>query len=223
MRSSSRSSDGTRNGMRACATLRRARSSRAAIVGSGTRNACAVCAVLRPPSDFTVSATRAGSASEGWQHAKRSRRRSSVREVASSKVGIVGRGDGGAVAFCERLERPQALVERAGASQPVDGPAPGGGRQPGGGDRGHAVARPGGQRDGVGVLQRVLGEREVAAEMADEGRQDARAVLAGGPLERAVGRQSKTTIGRTSTDPYVMFGILAAQASAASRSWTSIR
>ena len=87
MRSSSSSSDGTRNGMRACAIFRRARSSRAAIVGSGTRNARAVCAVLRPPSDFTVSATRAGSASDGWQHANSSRRRSSVREVSSSIVG----------------------------------------------------------------------------------------------------------------------------------------
>ena len=91
------------------------------------------------------------------------------------------------------------------------------------GSLGHAVARPRGQRDGVGVLQCVLGEREIPAEMADERRQDAGAVLAGGPLERAGGRQSKTTTGRTSTDPYVMFGIFAAQPSAASRSSTSIR
>jgi hypothetical protein len=37
--------------------------------------------------------------------------------------------------------------------------------------------------------------------MADERRQDGRAVLAGGPLERAGRCQSKTTTGRTSTDP----------------------
>jgi uncharacterized protein len=108
----------------------------------------------------------------------------------------------GLCAVCgERLEGADPLIERAAPAKPVDRPPPGRDGQPGGGHAGHAVARPGGQRDGVGVLQRVLGEREVAAEMADERRQDARAVLAGGPLERAGGRQSKTTTGRTSTDP----------------------
>jgi hypothetical protein len=37
--------------------------------------------------------------------------------------------------------------------------------------------------------------------MAHERRQDARAVLAGGPLERACGDQSNVMTGRTSTDP----------------------
>ena len=120
--------------------------------------------------------------------------------VHGVRVGVAA--DARAVALGERLERADPLVERAHAAQPVDRLAPRGRGQPRRRDGRHAVARPAGQRDGVGVLQGVLGQLELAAEMADEGREHPRAVLADGPLERGGGvRQSKVWTGRTSTVP----------------------
>ena len=68
-----------------------------------------------------------------------------------------------------------------------------------------AVARPGRDRGGEGVLQRVLGQAEVA-DLADERREDRRAFLAEGPAIAAsvIGLAqpwSKTMTGRTSTEP----------------------
>ena len=77
-------------------------------------------------------------------------------------------------------------------------------------------------RDRVGVLQRVLGALEVAAEMAGERREDAGAVLAGDAVERAEGVHQVSD--RSHLDrAVVMFGIFAAHSNAASRSSTSIR
>src|SRR4051794_18193914 len=61
-----------------------ARTSRWAIVASETRNARAISAVARPPSSRSVSATCAGSPSDGWQQVKISRRRSSCTGPTSS-------------------------------------------------------------------------------------------------------------------------------------------
>ena len=125
MRSASSSSGGTRNGIprarRSCAA--RAAGARA-IVGSGTRNARAVCAVLRPPSDFTVSATRAGSASDGMA-AGEEQPQAVVGEggvVVHASASWAG-ADAGAVALGERLERAEPLVERARAAQRGRSPA----------------------------------------------------------------------------------------------------
>lgn len=119
-------------------------------------NAAAVSAVLRPPSDLTVSATRAARARAGWQ------------QVNSG----------------ERFKHRDPVLE--------------------------------------GILG--LGQREVAADMARQRRQDARAVLADSPFQRGRDRhrcQPSTITGRTSTEPWAMCGALAAHARAASRSSTS--
>jgi hypothetical protein len=83
-----------------------------------------------------------------------------------------------AVELHEPVEDGQAVLQGALAAQAIDCLAPGGRRDPGSGVVRLAVARPRGQRDGEGVLERVLGELEVTAEMADQRRQDAPGLLA---------------------------------------------
>jgi hypothetical protein len=149
---------------------------------------------------------------EGKRHARGQRQRGvAAREQQPQPVvgeggvvvhrGVVGGARRGAVSAGEGLERADPLVERSGAAQPVDRAPPRRDGQPGGGHGRHAVAWPRGHGDGVRVLQGVLGQREVAAELAGQRRQDAGAVLAGGPLELTGGRQSKDMTGRTSTEP----------------------
>lgn len=70
--------------MRALRIFAFARTNRCAMVGSGTRNARATSAVDSPPSRRSVSATRAGSASAGWQQVKISRSWSSGSSSAAS-------------------------------------------------------------------------------------------------------------------------------------------
>jgi hypothetical protein len=70
--------------MRASAILRLARTIRLPMVGSETKKARAISPVERPPSVRSVSATRAGIASAGWQQVKISRSRSSTIELSSS-------------------------------------------------------------------------------------------------------------------------------------------
>ena len=76
--------------------FRFARTSRFAIASSATRNACAISSAVRPPSARSVSATCASSASAGWQHVKRSSRRSSGNVVSSISIS----GDCGASRSC---------------------------------------------------------------------------------------------------------------------------
>ena len=66
---------------------------------------------------------------------------------------------------------------------------------------GLAVARPGGQRDGERVLERVLGQLEVAAQMADQRGEDASGLLAKGALDGAAHIAGTCISGRTSTWP----------------------
>ena len=73
--------------MCASAILRFARTIRFPMVGSATRNARAISPVVMPPSARSVSATRAGSSSAGWQHVKISRSRSSTIMLSSSMDG----------------------------------------------------------------------------------------------------------------------------------------
>lgn len=152
-------------------------------------------------------------------HRQRDARRQRKRRVAAGEqepqavVGErglvhVGRvigtgGDRAARALGERRYRVNALAETARAAQTIERLASRGGRQP---RRRHLwdAALPRGQRGEVGVLQRVLREGEIAAEVADERGQNARAVLADGPLQRGGGRhldQPNVITGRTSTEP----------------------
>ena len=124
----------------------------------------------------------------------------------------------------DRLERLDPGVEAAGAAQAVDRLAPRRGGQPGRRPVRRPVAAPGNERRRARVLQGVLGERDVAAEVPHEGREDGGAVLADRAVQAGRGARHPTTwTGRTSTAPYEMFGIFAAHASAASRSGTSMR
>ncbi len=206
--------------MCASAILRLARTSRCAIVGSLTRNARAISPVVRPPSVRSVSATRAGIASAGWQHVKISRSRSSSTALSSARAVFLGLD-------ASELGEPLGPVgERAVAAQAVDRPAARGDGDPRAGVGGDAVARPGRDRAGERVLNGVLGELEVA-DVADQRRQHGRALLAERPLDGGgrvlpdSGRRSprtahavavpppdrpdgialKSTIGRTSTEP----------------------
>jgi hypothetical protein len=117
--------------------------------------------------------------------------------------GVGWRSDGRAVAGRGRLERAHPVVERARPAQAVDRLVARHGGQPRGRDGRDAVARPGEHGGGEGVLQRVLGQLEVAAEVADQGRERDRAVLADGPLQLGGDRvgHSKDITGRTSTEP----------------------
>ena len=73
--------------MCASAILRFARTIRLPMVGSATRKARAISPVVIPPSVRSVSATRAGISSAGWQQVKISRSRSSTIELSSSTDG----------------------------------------------------------------------------------------------------------------------------------------
>ena len=68
--------------MPASRIFRLARTIRWASVASGTRKARAISGVVRPPRVRSVRATRASSASAGWQQVKMSRRRSSARRLS---------------------------------------------------------------------------------------------------------------------------------------------
>ena len=64
--------------------MRFARTMRCCIAGSLVRKARATSAVDSPPSERSVSATRASGASAGWQQVKNSRSRSSGIALMSS-------------------------------------------------------------------------------------------------------------------------------------------
>ena len=121
------------------------------------------------------------------------------------QVGRVGRGD--------------AIVAQA-----VERLTPRGRGQPGARTVRYAAAIPLDRRCDEGVLDDVLGEREVAVQPPRDVGQHGGALVAIRPLERAgrCAHVSSSTIGRTSTEPYSADGIFAAQLVAASRSGTEI-
>ena len=118
--------------------------------------------------------------------------------------------------------RPQVL--RPPAADPVDRAPLGGRRQPAARVLRHAVARPRGGGRRVGVLERLLGEVEVA-DVADQHREHRAVVLAERTVDvgQADGRSSGANTGRTSTDPYSAIGSCRAQPIASSRSAQSSR
>ncbi|MEA2358065.1 MAG: hypothetical protein QOI62_1325 [Solirubrobacteraceae bacterium] len=130
-------------------------------------------------------------------------REDQAQAVVGQRAGIVvvGRLLVVAVELHEPVQGREAVVQFALAAQAVDRPAPSGGGDPGARARRLAVARPGGERDGEGVLERVLGELEVAAEMADQRGEDPPGLLAEGVLDRGGHMPGIAITGRTSTVP----------------------
>jgi hypothetical protein len=117
------------------------------------------------------------------------------------------------------LQLAGLLGQRALPPDPVDRPVARRDREPCSGVGRHPGTWPALSGDGERVLAGLLGELEVAEE-ADQVSKHA------GPLvaEDLIEQRYRSTIGRTSTDPPSRAdGILAANASAASRSGTSIR
>jgi hypothetical protein len=106
-----------------------------------------------------------------------------------------------AVELHERVQGRQAVVEGALVAQAIDRLAPRRGGDPGARVGRLAVARPRGQRDGERVLERVLGQLEVAAQMADQRGEDAAGLLAEGALDGAAHIAGTCISGRTSTWP----------------------
>ena len=149
--------------MRASRIFAFARTMRCASVGAGVRNACAISSVVRPQTSRSVSATCASGASAGWQHVKMRRSRSSSTLSSSAHAAVVDDRDVGLVAdFVERVEtRPPAHA--------VDGLEPSGRDQPRARIGGHAVARPLLERRPEGVVQRFLGDVEVAQQADQRG------------------------------------------------------
>jgi hypothetical protein len=88
----------------------------------------------------------------------------------------------GVLGRCGRLEETCLLGERAVAADAVDGAAPRGGYEPGGGVSGGAFARPALGRRRERLLRGLLGEVEVAEE-ADQRSEDAAPFVAKRPLE----------------------------------------
>ena len=159
--------------MCASAILRFARTIRLPMVGSATRKARAISPVVRPPSARSVSATRAGISSAGWQQVKISRSRSSTIVLSSSMDGSscwasrrVSSASRSARSATDRFRRRRSIARRRAA---VVIHAPGLAGTP---SRRHC-------RDGglERVLHRVLGQLEVAG-LPDQRGQHDRALLA---------------------------------------------
>ena len=87
MRAGRSTAAGTRYGIRAIAIFFFARVIRAAIVGSVTRNDRATSRVESPHSNRSVSATWDSGDSDGWQHVKISRSRSSGKSPPAGRSG----------------------------------------------------------------------------------------------------------------------------------------
>ena len=121
----------------------------------------------------------------------------------------------------ELREPVDAIGRRPLAPEPVDRLPPRRDREPGARVARDAVARPGCDRRGERILDRVLGELEVAG-VADRGREHRGALLAPRVLDRGR-RVAHPQTGRTSTAPYSALGIRAPMSIAPSRSSASIR
>ena len=142
-----------------------ARTSRCAIASSLARKARATCAVVSPQTVRSVSATCTSAAKAGWQQVKISRSMSSSSTLAlAGLVGsrrVVQQFVRQFWLLAAKRDLPADPVDRLVASD-IDQPGARIGRRIGGG--------PALQRDREGILQRVLGEIEIADE-ADQRRQ----------------------------------------------------
>ena len=151
--------------MRASRILALARTMRCASVGACVRKACAISSVVRPHTSRSVSATCASGDSAGWQQVKMRRSRSSSMPSSSRRLRVVG----------DRVDLLGDVVDRVEArlpAQAVDRLEAPGRDEPGARIGRHAVARPLLERRAKRVVQRFLGEVEVA-EQAHQRREDA--------------------------------------------------
>ena len=118
-------------------------------------------------------------------------------------------------------EQLRLAPERLLAPDPVDRAVARGRQEPGAGVRRGALARPAVESRREGLLNRVLGQVDVA-EDAGEDREGAPPLLPENGLDYTAA-SSNTTTGRTSIDPCFEPGIFAAQAIASSSDSASIR
>ncbi len=194
-----------------------ARTRRCPMVAGGTRKAEAIAAASRPSTVCRMSGARMPGSIAGWAQANIRPRRSSGKPLRrgqrSQLVGHHGQAVG----------RRLAGAATAGG---VDQPPLCRLHQPGIGMARHAGSRPGVERGGEGVGQRILGGGDVASAGRQEGDQLAVASPGGGlgSRPRRVALAHAVAIsqtGRTSSVPLLAPGHRAAHASAASRSGTS--
>ena len=151
---------------------------------SAVRKARAISAVLSPASVRSVSATRAGNGSAGWQQVKISRSRSSG--ISSTRLVRVA-GQHGELAQLGRTCRVTA--------QPVDRPVARRRGEPGAGAARDAVARPVRQRGGERVLRTVLGQIPIPGQ-PDEGRDHLAPLVAIRRIDRRTDSSSGAVIPR---------------------------
>ena len=159
--------------MRASRILALARTMRCAIVGAGTRKALAMSSVARPHTSRSVSATCASGASAGWQQVKTRRRRSSSSASASARSSQAGAGSAPA---SHRIARVVPGLEARAAADAVDGLEAPGRHQPGARVGRDAARRPLLERGAKAVVQRLLGQVEVAQQAHQRGEDAARLV-----------------------------------------------
>ena len=200
--------------MPASRIFRFARTSRCASVGSGTRNARAISAVRQPADeaqserDLRLRARAPGG----------SRRRS----ARGARPGISASSPSG----CSSASRSSCSVLRPGCGRGGSGrsPVPRRGDDPGAGVRRDAFARPPLDRRSEGVLDRVLGEVEVAEDTAEDRDRPRELIPIGGRdgVDQLTSAWRITT-GRTSILPVRALGIRAAHSIASSRDSASIR
>src|SRR5919109_990556 len=169
--------------MRASRILPLARTSRWAMVASGTRKARAISAVVSPPSSRSVSATWGPVAGAGGE------RRVAAGEDQAQPV-VAHRALLGGFALVAMEQGGLGVPVLAGRlpAEAVDRPVAGGGDDPPGGAGRQPCRRPPLHRRGEGVLDRLLGDVDVA-EDADQDRDRAAVLLAEHPLDLRGGQR----------------------------------
>ena len=185
--------------MRASRIFVLARTMRCASVGGAVRKARAISSVVRPQTSRSVSAICASGGSAGWQQVKISRSRSSSTPSSSTSAAS------GGLRLEPRGELDERRVEPGAPAHAVDRLEAPGRDEPRARIRGHAVARPALDGRGERVVQRLLGEVEVA-EQADQRGEDAARLGAVDGVEHLAHRfdrilahddGSRSAIGRT--------------------------
>ena len=150
---------------------------RCATVGGAVRKARAISSVVSPQTSRSVSAICASGGSAGWQQVKIRRSRSSSTSPSCAALPLVpSSASRSAISASDASKRARRRMR-------VDRLEAAGRDEPGARIGGHAVARPLLERGGEGVVQRLLGEVEVA-EQADQGGEDAARV---GAVDRVDG------------------------------------
>ena len=139
-----------------------------------------------PPSDAQRQREPRLHARAGWQHVNIRRSRSSVTALASWPRSSSAFSAAASAERCRRSRCSSACWWAAAgllAPEPVDGAAAGGGGEPHARPPRNTGARPLGGRGHEGVLHRILGEGEVAADLAGERGQHRRPLVAVGTVQ----------------------------------------